>query len=804
MREIVIFCDKVGYYGFLKPYIDSYARDERYRFIIEREQRQDRFLEYFGKDCTIWLDHFDEFAIWASALESNGKTKLTCRVQGTEILDLDDQRCRWEAFDAIVTSNRASEAVLFDCVDRIESMAQCSLLPPATAVTPISVKDKRRTKNIAYVCGIGLETNALAVLDILSELTKIDDEYKLFLIGEFATTSLRVHFEHMIAAMQLSDNIEFQSRPDNLAAWLQDKSYVLSTTLVAGNEAELVTAMSLGVQPVIVNYFGADYIADTKFLANGVNGCVSRLLQEPDEPTQLRQMALNAGNVHLYRGQFEAVLNGPDLEFQPKVSVLLPTYNRSAMLKNALARLEQQTYTNREIVVINDCSSDDTEEVVLAAQKKRSDIVYHRNEVNLGNAGSMAAAAAKASGDFVLSFSDDDDLDVRALEEFVSYWRRKKSDIIYSDLAVTDAQGNETAQWKYRNYYSNYELLNELVLADGNKIPEVFFCRRELYEKVYTQTYTRRFLNTYYLPHLRNLKMIHLPKLLCRYAVHTGSTFGNVTGLLDRSKSTQNYVNAALFMYAPGRVMNIPSDRTMQQQIAEAYISIANVLLEHGKRRMSGQMYTGVTYRESDNLHWLYYFNAFHWMKMAHRYGYPESASRELESRIHDVIDPAAFDPRTHANLPDVYRALPWFANKAFNNLSKFVAMDCASLGAPEWLNKPSYSIHREGKAEIEVCNHVCKSQDEFETLMRRTPVTVVNIFDAALLEPTIRYLIENQQSSVHVFNFSRIRVPEIEMMKTVFNVGPGKVQSFEDYLKLVTQLSTTSHYEYRIIETAV
>lgn len=804
MRDIVIFCDRVGYYGFLKPFIDSYAGDDRYRFIIEKEQRQDRFLEHFGKECTIWLDHFDDFAIWASTLESGGTTKLVCRMQGTEILDLDYQRCRWEAFDAIVTSNRASEALLFDCVDRVESMAQYSLLPPVAAATPMSVNNKRRTKNIAYLSAIDLQSNVLIALDILSELVRFDSEYKLFVIGEFATTSLRVHFEHMIAALQLSENIEFHPRPDDVTAWFQDKSYILSTTLVAGNEAELLAAMSLGVQPVVMNYFGAEFVADSAFLANGVNESVSRLRQAPADPRQLRQSAQNIGNVHLYRRQFETVLNGPEGEYQPKVSVLLPTYNRSAMLKRALARLGQQTYTNREIVVINDCSSDDTEDVVVAAQKTRSDIVYHRNEVNLGNAGSMATAAAKASGDFVLSFSDDDDLDNRALEEFVSYWRRKKSDIIYSDLAVTDSQGKETAQWKYRNYYGIYDLLNELMFADGNKIPEVFFCRRELYEQVYTQTYTRRFLNTYYLPHLRKLKMIHLPKSLCRYAVHTGSTFGNVTGLRDRSKSTQNYVNAAMFMYAPGRIMNIPADRPVQQQIADAYISLANVLLEHGRRRKSGQMYTGVRYEETDNLHWLYYYNAFHWMKMARRYGYPEGASREIEDRILEEIDPSAFDPQAHANLPDVYRELPWFANKAFNNLSKFVALDCASFGAPEWLNKPSYSIYREGKAEIEVCNHICKSQGEFEVLMRRTPVTVVNIFDVAMIEPTIRFLIENQQSSVHVFNFSRISVPEIETMRTVFNVGPGVVQNFGDYLKLITQLSTMSHYEHCIVEAAV
>lgn len=804
MREIVIFCDREGYYGFLKAYIDSFSGDSRYQFKIERERRRDRFAEYFGKECTIWIDGFDEFTIWASSLKSDGKTKLVCRIRGTEILDVAAGNCCWEAFDAIVTSNQTTEAVLFDSADRINSMTHCAFLPAAAAVTQQGSVKKQPTKNIAYVGDISLEANALILLDILSELVQVQSGHKMYIAGEFASASLRVHFEHMIAVMQLAGHIEFHGPPDNLAMWLSDKSYLLVTSLKSGNEAEMMLAMSVGVQPVVFNHFGAEYPVDQNYLANGVSACVSRLLQKPAEPSLLRQQALENRNVLLYRGQFEEVLNGPDYEYQPKVSILLPTYNRSAMLKNALARLDQQTYGNREVVIINDCSSDDTAAVVRAAQGTRSDIVYHKNEVNQGNATSMAIAAAHATGDFVLSFSDDDDLDDRALEEFVSYWRRKKSDIIYSDLVVTDCKGKEQAQWKYRNYYSNYDLLNELIFADGNKIPEVFFCRRELYEQVYTQTYSRRFLNTYYLPHLRKLRMLHLPKALCRYAVHTGSTFGNVNGLFDRSKSTQNYVNAAMFMYSPARIMNIGTDKPVVQQIAEAYVSLASVLVEHGKRRIAGSMYTGVAYEKNDNLHWIYFYNAYHWLRMAHRYGYPESASRTLENSILDTIDPSAFSPQQHANMPDIYCQLPWFANKAFNNLTKFVALDIATLGAPDWLKKPFYSVFREGKAEIEVCNHVCKSNEEFAAVMSRTPIAVVNIFDANAVEPTIRYLIENQLSSVHVMNFSRIDVPDIELMKTIFNVGTSVIRDFEAYLKLVTELSTTRHYEYCTVEAAV
>lgn len=189
---------------------------------------------------------------------------------------------------------------------------------------------------------------------------------------------------------------------------------------------------------------------------------------------------------------------------------------------------------------------------------------------------------------------------------------------------------------------------------------------------------------------------------------------------------------------------------------------------------------------------------------MAIRYGFPEDDCQEIKARILSMIDPSSFSPRVHANLPDIYRRLPWFANKAFNNLSQFVALDIVTLGAPDWLNKPRYTVLHEGKAHIEVCNHICRTNDDLATIMGRTPVTVVNLFDAGAVEPTVRFLIENQLASVHVFNFSRIRIPELELLRTVFNVGPRSLESFDEYLSLVTELTTTSSYEHSTVETTV
>ncbi|WP_109832827.1 glycosyltransferase family 2 protein [Reichenbachiella versicolor] len=93
---------------------------------------------------------------------------------------------------------------------------------------------------------------------------------------------------------------------------------------------------------------------------------------------------------------------------EPLVSVNITTYNRSDLLTNCLESVTSQSYKNLEINVVDDCSSDSTEDTMQELQRKDSRIKYHRNNQNLGNAGSRNRALKESSGEYV-AFMDDDD-----------------------------------------------------------------------------------------------------------------------------------------------------------------------------------------------------------------------------------------------------------------------------------------------------------------------------------------------------------------------------------------------------------
>ena len=97
----------------------------------------------------------------------------------------------------------------------------------------------------------------------------------------------------------------------------------------------------------------------------------------------------------------------PTMSTQPRISVVMPTYNRPALLARALDSLAAQTYGDFEVVVVNDAGLpvDD----VIEAARTRIAVTFVEHERNRGRCGALNTALDAARGELV-AFLDDDDI----------------------------------------------------------------------------------------------------------------------------------------------------------------------------------------------------------------------------------------------------------------------------------------------------------------------------------------------------------------------------------------------------------
>lgn len=88
------------------------------------------------------------------------------------------------------------------------------------------------------------------------------------------------------------------------------------------------------------------------------------------------------------------------------VSVVLPAYNAELYLKEAIDSVLAQTFTDFELIILNDGSTDQTESIILSYDDPR--IVYVKNEQNLGLIGTLNKGMALAKGKYIARMDADD------------------------------------------------------------------------------------------------------------------------------------------------------------------------------------------------------------------------------------------------------------------------------------------------------------------------------------------------------------------------------------------------------------
>ena len=91
----------------------------------------------------------------------------------------------------------------------------------------------------------------------------------------------------------------------------------------------------------------------------------------------------------------------------PKVTVVITTHNRADLLPRAVESVLAQTYTDYEIIIVDDCSSDDTQEVIAGLDDPR--IRSFRHERNRGVSAARNTAIFNARGEYVALLDDDDE-----------------------------------------------------------------------------------------------------------------------------------------------------------------------------------------------------------------------------------------------------------------------------------------------------------------------------------------------------------------------------------------------------------
>lgn len=130
------------------------------------------------------------------------------------------------------------------------------------------------------------------------------------------------------------------------------------------------------------------------------------------------------------------------------ITIVAPAYNHAAYIENALCSIKNQTYTNKELIVIDDCSTDNTAEIIenfIASEDVKAafpgGIRFIRHEVNMNAHNSLNEGIREAKGSYIAIINTDDMYEENRLESMLSELKTQGGRFAFSNVRIMNQYG---------------------------------------------------------------------------------------------------------------------------------------------------------------------------------------------------------------------------------------------------------------------------------------------------------------------------------------------------------------------------
>jgi len=202
---------------------------------------------------------------------------------------------------------------------------------------------------------------------------------------------------------------------------------------------------------------------------------------------------------------------------KPLVSIVLPTYNGSRFLEEAIESCLGQSYSHFELIVVDDASTDGTPEIIAGYEALDRRIRSIRHTSNLGLAAALNSGFAVSRGELLTWTSDDNLYHPNALDILVDFMKaNRRFDIVYTGFSYVNDEGK---------LIRRHPALPAEELTYRNTVGACFLYRRIVYEKVGGYDVSAAQVEDYdfWLRALGSFRFHALPEDLYFYRIHEGS-----------------------------------------------------------------------------------------------------------------------------------------------------------------------------------------------------------------------------------------------------------------------------------------
>lgn len=486
-KKRIAFFVKPNLDSFLSDIIEGLSVDYNVKKIVVRNTSQIDTGMKWADIC--WFEWCDELIVYGSRPEAIKKVVI-CRLHSYEAFTSNINNVNWDLVDKVVfVADHIRDYVISQT--KLLNREKTIVIPNGVKIEKCIYRKKASGFNIAYVGYINYKKGPMLLLHTFKAIHDKDSRYKLYIAGQFQDGRDLLYFQQMIPEMGLQDAVFFQGWQDDLNSWLIDKDYIICTSILESQNKSVMQAMCKGIKPLIHNFVGAKRIYPEKYIWNTIDEAVSMVLRKEYNSRDYRSYIIDNFSMEKEINSIKELFDSlncctilSEQKEKPLVTVGIINYNCQLFLRECVESFLNQTYDNIEILLIDDCSSDGSREIIKDLENNFENIrgIYHITNSGGASKG-IQDIIAEAKGKYFQWIASDDFVARDAVEKYVSFLERNSDiDYVYSNYNIVNENSDITDRWNYQ-LYSPGEVVCKVFHRESGVIPMNCMYRKSFFDK---------------------------------------------------------------------------------------------------------------------------------------------------------------------------------------------------------------------------------------------------------------------------------------------------------------------------------
>ncbi|HBT51147.1 MAG TPA: hypothetical protein DEA49_03415 [Petrotoga sp.] len=278
-----------GLDNFLKDIVETFSLGYDVKLVVSTDGNE--ITEAIKWADIVWLEWSNDLAIFVTnKVPEIADKKVICRLHRYEAFTQFPEKINWRNIDQLIFVANSMKLTFHQLHSNLD-LQSCKeeIVYNGVDLDKFKYTIHNPGYNLAVLAHINHRKNPETWIQIIGKLKEIDNKYKLHVGGDFQDPLYKVYFEYIKKEMKMEDNFVLHGWIKEVEKFLEDKNYIISTSIHESFGYNIAEAMARGIKPIIHNFDGAKTLWPNELIYNTIDEAVEKITEESYDSESYRR-----------------------------------------------------------------------------------------------------------------------------------------------------------------------------------------------------------------------------------------------------------------------------------------------------------------------------------------------------------------------------------------------------------------------------------------------------------------------------------------------------------------------------------